>query len=73
MSSVSPFFGVFDSNYGILLEGNGTGDFSYINQAKSGLKIKGDVVKILPLNNKKFDFVIAKNDKKLSFIKINKN
>ena len=73
MSSVSPFFGVFDSNYGILLEGNGMGDFSYINQAKSGLKIKGDVVKILPLNNKKFDFVIAKNDKKLSFIKINKN
>ena len=73
MSSVSPFFGTFDSNYCILLEGNGMGDFSYINQAKSGLKIKGDVVKILPLNNKKSDFIIAKNDKKLSFIKINKN
>jgi hypothetical protein len=70
MSSVSPYFGSFDSNYGILLEGNGNGYFNYIDQSKSGLKIRGDVVKILSLDENRTSFIIAKNNEKLSFISL---
>ena len=70
MSSVSPYFGSFDSNYGILLEGNGTGGFNYVDQLESGLKIRGDVVKILTLDENRTNFIIAKNSEKLSFISL---
>jgi hypothetical protein len=35
--------GSFDANYGCLLAGEGTGNFKYVEQTKSGLRIKGDV------------------------------
>jgi hypothetical protein len=44
-------FGKYDANYGVLLQGNGKGEFAYVPQKKSGLKIKGDVRSILPVNN----------------------
>ena len=43
LSSVSTYFGSFDFSYGILLNGNVNASFKYINQLKSGLKIRGDV------------------------------
>ena len=67
-SNVSTYFGSFESSYGILLEGNGDGTFKYINQKKSGLKIKGDVTKILPLDKNKSKFVIGRNNDKISII-----
>ena len=67
-SNVSTYFGSFESSYGILLEGNGDGTFKYINQRKSGLKIKGDVTKILPLDKNKSKFVIGRNNDKISII-----
>ena len=36
-------FGKYDANYGLLLEGDGTGNFKTIPQHQSGLKLKGDV------------------------------
>ena len=36
-------FGNSDANYGVLLENDGNGNFSYINQQRSGLNLKGDV------------------------------
>nr|MBA3972418.1 VCBS repeat-containing protein [Bacteroidota bacterium] len=36
-------FGQFTSSSGTLLTGNGTGQFNYVPQWKSGLKIRGDV------------------------------
>lgn len=45
-------FGKYDANYGILLKGDGKGNFSYIPQWQSGLQVKGDVRSILPLRNK---------------------
>ncbi|RDV15402.1 RNA-binding protein [Pontibacter diazotrophicus] len=44
-------FGKYDANYGILLQGNGKGEFTYIPQAKSGFKVNGDVRSILQVNN----------------------
>jgi len=45
-------FGKYDANYGILLKGDGQGNFSYVPQWQSGLRLKGDVRSILPLSNK---------------------
>ena len=69
-SNVSPLFGSFDSNFGVLLKGEGNGNFSYINQSVSGLKIRGDVSKILPLDKNKSKFVIGKNDDNISIISL---
>ncbi len=44
-------FGKYDANYGILLQGDGKGGFSYVPQARSGLKLQGDVRSILQMNN----------------------
>ncbi|MFD1145203.1 VCBS repeat-containing protein [Larkinella insperata] len=44
-------FGKSDANYGILLKGNGKGQFSYVPQRQSGFQLKGDVRSILPLGN----------------------
>lgn len=35
--------GKFDANYGVLLRGNGKGNFSYVPQTESGLNLWGDV------------------------------
>ena len=52
------------------MEGKGDGTFKYINQKKSGLKIKGDVTKILSLDKNKSKFVIGKNNDKISIISL---
>jgi len=44
-------FGKYDANYGVLLKGDGKGNFAYIPQLQSGFKITGDVRSVLPLNN----------------------
>ncbi|TDB65957.1 VCBS repeat-containing protein [Arundinibacter roseus] len=44
--------GKFDANYGLLLKGNGRGDFVTIPQKKSGFMLRGDVRCIVPLNDK---------------------
>lgn len=43
--------GKSDANYGILLKGNGSGAFSYVNQSESGFKLKGDVRSVININN----------------------
>jgi hypothetical protein len=44
-------FGKYDANYGVLLKGDGKGNFTYVSQLQSGFKITGDVRSVLPLNN----------------------
>jgi enediyne biosynthesis protein E4 len=44
-------FGKYDANYGVLLKGDGKGDFKYINQQQSGFQLKGDVRCVLNVNN----------------------
>ncbi len=45
-------FGKYDANYGILLEGDGKGNFSYVNQQKSGFNLWGDVRSVVKVNDK---------------------
>ena len=45
-------FGKYDANYGILLKGDGKGNFKYIPQHISGFKLNGDVRSVINLNNK---------------------
>lgn len=42
-------FGKYDANYGVLLKGNGNGEFKYINQKDSGFDLRGDVRSVLKL------------------------
>jgi len=44
-------FGKYDANYGILLKGDGKGNFLYVDQQHSGFNLKGDVRAVLPINN----------------------
>ncbi|WP_228527528.1 VCBS repeat-containing protein [Pararhodonellum marinum] len=43
--------GVIDANFGVLFEGDGNGNFTYIPQRKSGFRIKGDVKSILEIDH----------------------
>ena len=43
--------GKFDANYGMLLTGDGKGNFRYVPQSLSGLQIKGDVRSTVQMDN----------------------
>jgi hypothetical protein len=43
-------FGKYDASYGVLLKGDGKGNYSYINQQQSGFGLKGDVRGVIQLN-----------------------
>jgi len=44
--------GQMDANYGVLLQGNGSGDFTYVPQELSGFKIQGDVRSVIQLDDR---------------------
>lgn len=44
--------GQWDANYGTLLLGDGTGTFTYVDQARSGFQLKGDVRSIIKVQEK---------------------
>ena len=44
-------FGNCDANYGVLLKGDGKGNFTYINQQQSGLHLRGDVRSVINVND----------------------
>jgi len=62
-------FGKYDANHGVLLKGNGKGDFSYVPELVSNLKLKGDVRSALTLNNILF---IGINQQKLRAFQFNR-
>ena len=43
--------GKFDANYGVLLTGDGKGNFTYMKQSESGFNIWGDVRSSIQINN----------------------
>lgn len=45
-------FGKYDANYGTLLQGNGTGEFTYVPQIQSGFNLSGDVRSMLMIEDK---------------------
>ena len=44
-------FGKYDANFGVLLKGDGKGNYKYVPQIQSGFKLWGDVRGVLPINN----------------------
>lgn len=65
--------GKYDANYGIVLLGDGKGDFTVLDPAISGLNIRGDVRDICLLNIKGSDYsVFTRNDDSLKGFKITK-
>ncbi len=61
-------FGKYDANYGMLLKGDGKGNFTYINQQQSGFNLRGDVRAVLHINNQLL-FGINQSDIKAYTIK----
>jgi len=53
--------GKFDANYGMLLEGDGKGNFKYIKQNESGLNIWGDIRCCVQLNQQIYFGITGKN------------
>jgi hypothetical protein len=58
-------FGRYSANHGILLLGDGKGNFSYVPQYKSGLKIRGNVRSVASVKNKdKVQIIVGINNSK---------
>ena len=60
-------FGKFDANYGVLLKGDGKGNFSYITQNKSGFNLWGDVRSVISSGN---NLLIGINQKEIKAYQI---
>jgi hypothetical protein len=44
-------FGKYDANYGVLLKGDGKGQYTYVPQQRSGFKLWGDVRSVVTIND----------------------
>jgi len=65
-------FGRYSANHGIILIGDGKGNFSYASQAQSGLNVRGDVRSVLQLQTGKAKSIIfGMNDAPLKSYRIN--
>jgi hypothetical protein len=53
--------GKFDANYGVLLAGDGKGNFQYISQGESGFNIRGDVRSCVQVKDKIYIGINGKN------------
>ena len=61
-----PEAGIYDASYGVLLKGNGEGDFTTIRPEMSGIVIKGQVRDIINIKTKKHSTIIfARNNEPL--------
>jgi hypothetical protein len=71
--SVKPEAGRYDASYGVLLKGNGKGDFAYVRPASSGLVFDGEVrdMASIKVNGKEL-LMVARNNAGLLFFTINR-
>ncbi|MEO8412473.1 MAG: VCBS repeat-containing protein [Ginsengibacter sp.] len=60
-------FGKSDANYGVLLKGDGKGNFNYINQRQSGFNIWGDVRSVINING---DLLFGINEDEIKAYKL---
>jgi len=63
-------FGKYDANYGLLLQGDGSGGFHTLVQYKSGFKLKGDIRSSLLLNDM---ILFGINNQDIRAYKLNNN
>ena len=52
-------FGRYSANHGVVLLGNGKGDFTYVMQTESGLNIRGNVRSLQKIKTGKSESIIA--------------
>ncbi len=57
-----PQFGRLDASYGNIILGNGKGNFTTVQNLKTGLQLKGSVKDIIHLNGKKNQFLFTQNN-----------
>jgi len=64
--------GVIDANFGQLFEGDGTGNFKYVPQTKSGLRLTGDVksLALIPVNQEQY-LIVGTNNAGVTTFKVN--
>jgi enediyne biosynthesis protein E4 len=63
--------GVMDANQGQLFKGDGNGNFTFVPQLESGLKIKGDVKSILRLSSQPEYLHFGINNSEVKSYKLN--
>ena len=65
--------GRYDASYGLILKGNGKGNFAPLSMEKSGLLIDGDIkdLKMISIKNKGKILLAAPNDSKLKIFLLN--
>jgi enediyne biosynthesis protein E4 len=73
MFSVKTDVGRYDALYGIVLKGNGKGNFKPVSSEASGLTVKGEIRNIKKLKGYKSDFLmVARNNDSILHFKIGK-
>ena len=61
-----PEVGIYDASYGLLLKGDGKGNFTAVKSSQSGFFIKGAVRDIISIKSKKKDLlIVARNNEEV--------
>ena len=64
-----PETGIYDGSYGLLLTGDGTGNFAPLSSTESGVSVKGEVRTMKQINYKKKTLVlVGKNNSQLEIL-----
>ena len=64
-----PETGIYDGTYGLLLTGDGTGNFAPLSSTESGVSVKGEVRTMKQINYKKKKLVlVGKNNSQLEIL-----
>jgi enediyne biosynthesis protein E4 len=68
-----PETGIYDASYGLLIVGDGKGNFKYIPPSQSGISIKGEIraIREITFGGKKL-ILVGKNNDLIETIRINK-
>lgn len=64
-----PETGIYDGSYGMLLKGDGRGNFTAVDPAVSGLTVKGEIRGIKKVSNEPRLLCIARNNDHLQFFR----
>jgi hypothetical protein len=66
-------FGRYSANHGVVLLGDGKGNFSYVPQWQSGLQLRGNVRSVATIQvNNETEFLVGVNDAPVTLLSINK-
>jgi hypothetical protein len=67
-------FGRYSANHGVLLLGDGKGNFAYVPQWRSGLQLRGNVrgIQKIKTSNNNTEFILGVNDSPATILDLNK-